>query len=40
MTNIRFRFRAQVGLEALVTKCPSNSKLTIHTRTITYKQTL
>lgn len=34
------RFRAQVGLEALVTKCPSNSKLAIHPRNITCKQTI
>jgi hypothetical protein len=34
------RFRAQVGLEALVTKCSSNSKLAIHPRNITCKQTI
>lgn len=38
MSNVRFR--AQVGLEALVTKCPSNSKLAIHPRNITCKQTI
>jgi hypothetical protein len=34
------RFRARVGLEALFPKCPSNSKMTTYTRTITYKQTI
>jgi hypothetical protein len=38
MSNIRLR--TQVGLKALVTKCPSNSKLAIYPRNITCKETV
>ena len=38
MSNIRLW--TQVGLEALVTKCPSNSKLAIYPRNITCKETI